>query len=178
LILALASGALACGDDDGGGKPSTDAGGGTGGSGGSGGGSAVEACVADADEVTMGMTSDACLTCACTEGADEVEACDATCWALIDCFGSPAKCGDVDTADMAAAITCITSSCPAVDLAMAAASSEPATALGTVLSSSCSSQCASTAAPDGGAGSGGSGGAGGAGGAGGSDADGGDADGG
>ena len=179
VILALTSSAFACGDDGGGGKSDPDAGAaGSGGSGSDDGGAgsgSVAQCVTDAQEVTMNMTPMACLSCACTEGADEVNECDANCWALIDCFGSADKCGDVDTTDMAAAIMCITMSCPMVDLATAAMSSPQATALGMVLSSSCSTQCAATGAADGGAGMGG---AGGAGGAGGNDADGGDTDGG
>lgn len=176
LILALASSAFACGDDDGHDDPEPDGGAGSGGSGGSGGGDdggagsgpvSVAECVMDAKVVTMDMTSDACLSCACTEGLAEVTACNATCWALIDCFGNPAKCADVDTADTAAAVTCIMMSCPNVDIAMAMTSSAPATALGTVLSASCSTQCASAATTDGGMA-----------GTGGGDTDGGDADGG
>jgi hypothetical protein len=176
LMLVLASSAFACGDDDGNDDPTPDGGAGTGGSGGSGGGGddggagsgpvTVAECVMEAKTVTMDMTSDACLSCACTEGLAEVTACNANCWALIDCFGNPAKCGDVDTSDTAAAVTCIMASCPNVDIATAMTSGPAATALGTVLSSSCSMQCASAAPADGGmAGTGG-------------DTDGGDADGG
>jgi hypothetical protein len=176
LILALASTAFACGDDDGGDDHEPDSGADAGGSGGSGGGDdggagsgpvTVAECVTEAKAVTMSMTSDECLSCACTEGLAEVTACNATCWALIDCFGSPAKCADVDTTDTAAAVTCIMMSCPNVDIAMAMASGDAATALGTVLSDSCSTQCATAAPADGGMA-----------GTGGGDTDGGDADGG
>ena len=162
VILALSSVAFACGDDDGGGKTSPDAGGAGSGAGGSGsddggagsGSVGVAACVTKAKMVTMNMTSDECLSCACTEGETEVTACNANCWALIDCFGTADKCADVDTADTPAAVACASMKCPMVALGMAVANGPMAEAVGAVISSSCSMQCASGGGADGGAGTG------------------------
>ena len=157
LILALGSCAFACGDDDGGGKPKPD--GGEAGSGGTGGGGAgddggagtgsisVAECVTATKKITTDMTTDACLTCACTESTDKVTACDATCWGLIGCFAGPCK--DVDPTDTTAATTCVTTMCADIpDLLTKGMTSAPAaTALGGILSGACASDCGATPPP-------------------------------
>lgn len=152
LILALASCAFACGDDDGGKKPDPDAGeAGSGGSGGGGddggagsGGGDIAACVAAAKPMATSYP-DACLTCACTEGLDEAVACNelAGCWDLIACFA--ANCSNLeDPTDMAMRTMCATTYC--IDSIGGAAAATP---LGVVLqSAACSSKCTAPPAGD------------------------------
>ena len=157
LVLALGSSAIACGDDDGGkgggggqdSGPEAGTGGGGGGTGGTDGGPVTTAqCVADAKTTTMGMTTDECLMCACENGAEQVSACNETCWGLIACFAGP--CSSVDTSDNTAATMCVVSMCSTIPgLLMNGMTSAPmATALGTVLTTDCSSVCMAPATGD------------------------------
>ena len=136
LVLALGSCAFACGDDDGGSKPKPDAGGEAGSSG--------EAGSGDVD--AGGGASEACVECGCTNGYDELVACnaDAMCWALISCFQT--NCSDLaDPTDMTMRTNCAVSNC--ADSIGGAATATPA---GAVLTASCATECAPTSGGDGG----------------------------
>jgi hypothetical protein len=122
LVLALSGFALVgCGDDDGGGGGETDAGedagpraghggGGAGHAGGGAGGGAGDGgstiTPEECEEMAVQAAGPECLACVCAEGAEETVACEADCWALVECVGSMC---DGDGTDIA----CITSSCSA-----------------------------------------------------------------
>ena len=95
-MCGLASGAIACGDDDdlvhADAGPDSGAMSGRGGNGGmSGGGSgavpSMAECVGKSMTASMGVAiAPECLACVCEHGPREVVACNATCWSLVTCY--------------------------------------------------------------------------------------------
>jgi hypothetical protein len=173
LVLALCGWAVGCGDDDDsggsdsgvdgggggsggnggggtGGKGEKDAGGGTGGggTGGSGGTVTMAQCVSMTNTNTGGMAADACVTCVCDKDIEATVACNSNCWSLISCVG--AKCGGSATS-----AGCLTDANKCGDEFSAASADgdavSSATALGMVITMSCSTECVASSGTDGGA---------------------------
>jgi hypothetical protein len=151
LACALASGTIACGDDDDHGHNHVDGGpdgggamagrSGNGGMSGGGGTSGADAgppptmaeCVEKSMDATMGAVSSECLACVCENGPREAVACNGTCWTLVNCFAL--ACGDLDP-ESPAAIACAGEHCrPYIPEIL------PATALGPIIDPTCVAEC-------------------------------------
>jgi hypothetical protein len=71
---------------------------------------AVEQCIAQAAPAAGMRADEACLTCTCETSAPVTVACDAACWAVLEC--AQTNCQDVDGGDT---VGCILSNCPDFD---------------------------------------------------------------